>query len=202
MIKRRKVMAKKASSKKPKSTTKPENKTQAKNATTSAAKGTLAPMKDQVKKETVEAQAAPRPEPKASATKPTKTARAPRLPEPGTVLQKKDRQGTVRCECTVEENGIRYQGTLYRSLSAAAMAASKDMGLGGRAQNGFLFWGLIKQTVRAGDPVAALEKTWARYETRAKVILETDLDEELREKLQAVVRKHAAALEGMQGQVA
>src|SRR4051794_8463426 len=50
----------------------------------------------------------------------------PRMPAPGTVIQKKDRYGIVRCECTVEEGGIRYAATLYRSLSAAAMAAAKD----------------------------------------------------------------------------
>jgi len=39
-----------------------------------------------------------------------------RLPPPGTLLQKLDRHGAVRCECTVEEGGIRYGGQLYRSL--------------------------------------------------------------------------------------
>src|SRR5690606_28454387 len=42
----------------------------------------------------------------------------PRLPAPGTLIQKRDRHGAVRCECTVEEGGIRYEGSLYRSLSA------------------------------------------------------------------------------------
>ena len=53
----------------------------------------------------------------------------PRLPAPGTVLEKRDRHGAVRCECTVEEGGIRYAGKVYRSLSSAAMAAAKDLGL-------------------------------------------------------------------------
>ncbi len=48
------------------------------------------------------------------------------LPAPGTLLQKRDRHGAVRCECTVEEGGIRHAGHFYRSLSAAAMAAAKD----------------------------------------------------------------------------
>jgi hypothetical protein len=43
----------------------------------------------------------------------------PRLPAPGTLLQKRDRHGAVRCECTVEDGGIRYAGKVYRSLSAA-----------------------------------------------------------------------------------
>gem|GEM_PF-2678366 len=53
----------------------------------------------------------------------------PRLPESGTVLQKRDRHGAVRCECTIEESGIRYAGKVYRSLSSAAMAAAKDLAL-------------------------------------------------------------------------
>ncbi len=64
-----------------------------------------------------------------------------RLPAPGTVLQKRDRHGAVRCECTVEEAGVRYAGNVYRSLSAAAMAAAKDLGLTNKTQNGFVFWG-------------------------------------------------------------
>jgi hypothetical protein len=58
-----------------------------------------------------------------------------RLPAPGTVLQKLDRHGAVRCECTIEEGGIRYAGTLYRSISAAAMAAAKHLGLANKTQN-------------------------------------------------------------------
>jgi hypothetical protein len=115
---------------------------------------------------------------------------------------KKDRQGTIRCECTVEQEGIRYQGMLYRSLSAAAMAASKDMGLGGRAQNGYLFWGVIKQPPRESDPVAALERAWERYEYRAKGIMAAGLNDETKAKVQSTVRKHAAALEGLQSRVA
>jgi len=92
--------------------------------------------------------------------------------------------------------------TLYRSLSAAAMAASKDMGLGGRAQNGYLFWGLIKQPGREKDPVAALDRAWERYEARAKGILASSLADETKAKVLSTVRKHAAALGDLQGQVA
>jgi Protein of unknown function (DUF2924) len=62
-----------------------------------------------------------------------------RLPAPGTVLQKRDRHGAVRCECTVEEGGFRYAGEVYRSLSAAAMAAAKGLGLQNKTQNGWAF---------------------------------------------------------------
>ncbi len=120
--------------------------------------------------------------------------RDPRLPAPGTVLQKKDRQGNVRCECTVEEDGIRFKGTIYRSLSAAAMAASKDMGLGGRAQNGFLFWGLVKQGPREKDPVAALEHAWERYRARAEGILKAGVTDENRAKVLSTVKKHSSEL--------
>jgi hypothetical protein len=65
----------------------------------------------------------------------------PRMPPSGTVLQKLDRHGTVRCECTIEEGGFRYAGELYRSLSAAAMAAAKDLGLANKTQNGWSYWG-------------------------------------------------------------
>ena len=147
--------------------------------------------------------AATLPEPKPAASETAKDAKAaprtrdPRLPAPGTVLQKKDRQGTVRCECAVEEDGIRFKGTLYRSLSAAAMAASKDLGLGGQAQNGFLFWGLVRQAPREKDPVAALEHAWERYRARAEGILKTGVTDENRAKVLSTVKKHVDALEAL-----
>jgi len=64
-----------------------------------------------------------------------------RLPPPGTLLQKLDRHGAVRCECTIGEDGIQYAGQTYRSLSGAAMAAAKDLGLANKTQNGYAFWG-------------------------------------------------------------
>jgi hypothetical protein len=147
--------------------------------------------------------AAPEPEAKATASEPTREtkaaprARDPRLPAPGTVLQKKDRQGAVRCECTVEDEGIRFKGTLYRSLSAAAMAASKDLGLGGQAQNGFLVWGLVRQAPREKDPVAALEHAWERYRACAEGVLKTGVTDENRAKVLSAVKKHVDALEAL-----
>jgi hypothetical protein len=61
----------------------------------------------------------------ALATEPHR-AQDPRLPSPGIVLEKRDRHGAVRCQCKVEEGGIRYAGTVYRSISSAAIAAAKD----------------------------------------------------------------------------
>jgi hypothetical protein len=40
----------------------------------------------------------------------------PRLPGTGTVLQKKDLHGRVRCECTVRGGCIRYADEVYRHL--------------------------------------------------------------------------------------
>jgi len=59
---------------------------------------------------------------------------------PGTVLRKPDRKGKTRCECTVEAEGYRYKGTVYGSLSGAATAAAKDLGLSGTSFNGYVFW--------------------------------------------------------------
>lgn len=90
-----------------------------------------------------EAQAAPTPP--TDASKETKTReRDPRLPPPGTVIRKLDRQGNARCECVVEDEGIRYNGRLYRSLSAAALVATKDLGTPMRSVNGFAWWGIVK----------------------------------------------------------
>jgi hypothetical protein len=142
--------------------------------------------------------AAEKVEPKASAPR----ARDPRLPAPGTVLQKLDRQGAVRCECKVEADGVHYEGTTYRSLSSAAMAASKDLGLGGRATNGYLFWGLIRQPAREADPVTALEHAWERFRARAEAVLKTSVTDENRTEVVATVEKHADALERLRNEVA
>jgi hypothetical protein len=59
----------------------------------------------------------------------------------GKVIQKVSR-GKVRCECKVTLNGIFYNGKTYRSLSGAAMAAAKDLGMRSTALNGWAFWGV------------------------------------------------------------
>lgn len=76
--------------------------------------------------------------PTAPAGAPKQNADA-RVPPVGTVLRKQDRHGKVRCECVVEEGGFRYAGTVYRSLSAAAVAAARDLGLRTTSANGFGF---------------------------------------------------------------
>jgi hypothetical protein len=195
-------MAKKTTSKSAKSSAKtaakPESKAPAKR-TVQAAKAEAKP-KGVVKQETPALTTAPvhNVAPTTDSERAAKAEprpRDPRLPAPGTVLQKKDRQGNVRCECTIEEDGIRFKGTLYRSLSAAAMAASKDLGLGGRAQNGFLFFGLVKQPARASDPVAALEHAWERYRERLFSTVERVASEDM-PRVQGAIEAHAKALGG------
>src|SRR2546422_549131 len=86
--------------------------------------------------------------PKATKPQPTSKTEPPSL-VPGTVLRKLDRKGKTRCECTVEAEGYRYKGTVYGSLSGAAAAAAKDVGLSGTSFNGYVFWGLTRPGFRA-----------------------------------------------------
>jgi len=123
----------------------------------------------------------------------------PRLPAPGTLLQKRDRHGAVRCECTVEEGGIRYRDQLYRSLSGAAMAAAKDLGLANKTQNGFAFWGITKPSRKPGDPLVALNRAWERYLTHAEGLTKAA---EKPEGLLPALDQHSKAMEALLGSVA
>ncbi len=119
------------------------------------------------------------PKPKAKPAKAPRTlALDPRLPPVGTTIKKLDRHGNVRCECVVEQEGIRFAGTLYPSISAAASAAAKQLGLGGVAQNGFVYWGLQKPPRPAADPVEALTAAWERFHERAKKLVDSASAEE------------------------
>ena len=134
-----------------------------------------------------------------------RTARAPRGPDPrlppaGTVLQKRDRHGTVRCECTVAEDGIHYAGKVFRSLSGAAMAAAKDLGLTNKTQNGWVFWGITKPPRPAGDPLEALGRAWERYRERAASVVGSAKDED-RERVGKLIEKHADAIKDLRGKV-
>ena len=126
----------------------------------------------------------------------------PRLPAPGTVLQKRDRHGAVRCECTVEEVGIRYAGRVYRSLSSAAMAAAKDLGLNNKTQNGFTFWGISKPPRRPSDPLAALDRAWERYHGNVAALVKEGVTDENRSKVVSTIRKHAQVIESLREKVA
>lgn len=133
---------------------------------------------------------------------PASGTRDPRLPPVGMVLQKRDRHGTVRCECTVEEGGIRYQGELYRSLSGAAMAAAKVLGLNNKTQNGFSFWGITKPTRPPRDPLVALDRAWERYQGSAAALVKVGITDENKSEVLAAIAKHAEAIEALRAQVA
>jgi hypothetical protein len=98
--------------------------------------------------------------------------------------------------------GFRYAGELYRSLSAAAMAAAKDLGLNNKTQNGWAFWGLTKPSRRPSDPLAALERAWDRYQGNAEALVKEGLKDENRSQVVAAISKHPQVIEGLRDQVA
>jgi hypothetical protein len=121
--------------------------------------------------------------------------RDPRLPPVGTVLVKKDRTGATRCEATITATGVEYKGTEYRSLSGAAMAAAKDLGVAG-AQNGFVFWSLVKPAPRVSDPLELLQTAWDRFHERASRAVATAKDDDaVRAKLKAALAGQVKKLE-------
>ncbi|HEX2569777.1 MAG TPA: DUF2924 domain-containing protein [Polyangia bacterium] len=129
--------------------------------------------------------------------------RDPRLPPPGTVLQRRDRHGNVRCECTVEQDGIRYAGKLYKSLSAAAIAATKDMGLKSKTQNGHTFWGVAKPARPAKSLLEVLERVWERYREHAEIIAaQSGADDGQRARVRQAIEKHVEILAGLRARVA
>ena len=123
----------------------------------------------------------------------------PRLPAVGTVIQKRDRHGAIRCECTVEPGGIRYSGTLYRSISSAALAAAKDLGRRNQSENGYVFWGLVKPSRLAGDPIPAFERAWERYLVRAEALVRTGVTDENRRNVATAFAEQAAAIAKLEG---
>lgn len=74
--------------------------------------------------------------PKAPRTPMATRERDPRLPAVGATIERPYMGKTLRC--TVSENGFKFDGEEFRSLSAAAQHAT-----GAESINGFLFWGLI-----------------------------------------------------------
>jgi hypothetical protein len=117
------------------------------------------------------------------------------------VIEKRDRHGALRCKCTVEEGGTRYARNTYRSLSAAAKAAAKDLGLKNKTQNGFTFWGLSKPPRPPSDPPEALDRAWQRYHGNVSAVVKAGVTDENRTQVAAVIRKHAQAIEGLREQV-
>lgn len=118
-----------------------------------------------------------------------------RLPTAGTVLKKVDRDGKIRCECTVTKDGVTYKGKHFTSLSGAAVAAAEDLGLSSRSHNGFIFWGLSKPPRAQKDPVERLQTIFERYAQTAKEALAAGKGDEHRsKKTRAAVERHAEGL--------
>ena len=134
----------------------------------------------------------------------TPRPRDPRLPPVGTVIIKQDRHGAERARCTVMDAGIEYNGTAYKSLSAAAMAAAKDLNLGGTTQDGFAFWKLKKPSARAAaakDPVDWLGKAWDRYRERAASSVKIGEADEARAKVRDTIQQHLDELNQIAAQL-
>jgi DUF2924 family protein len=114
--------------------------------------------------------------------------------EAGQTALKTDREGKVRCECTLEAGGFRYEGKLYNSLSGVAAAAAKDLKLSGTSFNGYVFWGL-KPSSR--DPLHRVEHLWQRYSNAAAQLLKAGGPE----KTAALdrLRQHAAQIKAIAG---
>ena len=74
--------------------------------------------------------------------------RDPRLPPPGTLLEREYQGQKLRAK-VLEDGSVSFRGKTYTSLSKAALAAT------GTIWNGYVFWNLAK---RATKPTTA-EKT-------------------------------------------
>lgn len=131
----------------------------------------------------------------------TTDASVSRLPAVGTVIAKRDRYGAIRCQCTIVEDGVRYKGRVFRSLSGAAMAAATDLGLKNKTQNGFTFWGLTKPTRTLDDPQAAVKKASDRFQKLAAMALKGAGDAN-RPRVRAALEAHGNAVESLLGEVA
>lgn len=127
--------------------------------------------------------------------------RDPRLPAIGTVIEKCDRRGAVRASCRVEAEGIVYNGAIYKSLSGAAIAAAKDLGLASKTADGFAFWGLKKRGRPAIDAASALDRAWQRYQGQARAAA-GGATPELAAKVRELLTNHANTLLAIAGQVA
>ncbi len=144
-------------------------------------------------------------EPDANVAQPDPAAPAPAVPAPkpardlppvGTVIQKRDRKGELRCECKVVDGGIDYKGTTYKSLSAAALAASKDLGLGASTLDGWSWWGLKTRDTQPApkkNATASLDRAFTKFRAKAEAIVKAATDDD-RPKVLSAIRAHGAAL--------
>ncbi len=112
---------------------------------------------------------------------------------PGTVIKKLDRHGAVRAEVKVTEAGFIYKGEEFRSISAAAMAAAKDLGIKG-AINGWIWWGITKPAPKILDPIEALEAVWERYHDRVKAIAGGTLEDKAKMRISNLLDEQGRAI--------
>ncbi len=120
----------------------------------------------------------------------------PSLPAVGTMLEKHDRKGQVRCQCQVVEGGVLYSRTTYKLFSAAALAASHDLGLKTKAVDGWSFWGLKTRTTPAGSKNALerLERAWKKYRERADAVAKSATGDDRDQVLDALRAQGTALL--------
>ena len=127
-----------------KSTKKAAPKKAAKKRTTTKATAKRTPRaKTSTKTKAARAKApAAKPDAPSKAAKPSRE-RDPRLPKPGAVLTRTFQGKEIKVE--VLDAGFRYDGKVWRSLSAIAKAVS------GTSWNGYLFMGLQKRPAAKKD---------------------------------------------------
>ena len=78
-----------------------------------------------------------------------------RLPPIGTTITKYS-HGAPVATCKVVDGGILYAGKVYASISGAALAASRALGLAATSANGYIWWGLT-QRPSSQEPAAPRE---------------------------------------------
>ncbi len=139
----------------------------------------------------VEPEAAPQPapaptEPPAVEAQQDASTAAPedgerRLPPVGTVIEKRDRKGQLRASCkVVEGERVEYAGKVT-SISGAAVAAARDLGLQTKTLNGWTWWdGLDARAPRPRkekapkDHTEGLGKAWGRYAALVRAAIADD----------------------------
>ncbi|MDX2023264.1 MAG: hypothetical protein SF187_23725 [Deltaproteobacteria bacterium] len=118
----------------------------------------------------------------------------PRLPQVPTTLVRHDRHGVVLCECSVGPDGIFYKGQQYGSLSGAASAASKDLGLN-PVVNGYVFFGLEKPARERTSDVERLKRLGQRYEELFGAMLMARAPEAAGDSIKEEIKAHKERLQ-------
>ena len=101
---------------------------------------------------------------------------------PGQIIEKKRGGETIATLRVTTDGKFEYNGSVYSSISAAALACAKNLGLSSKTLNGWAFWGLAKRPVSNGTPRvrtapaitagSPLARLVAQYEIKANELLE------------------------------